>query len=65
MMVTIIKASFFKRKSKIISYRKYDEHFPKDTFRDSLSKELSQVQTSSNGDGFDNFSKFVITLWIS
>lgn len=64
MMVTIIKASFFKRKSKIISYRKY-EHFPKDTFRDTLSKELSQVQASSNGDGFDNFSKFVKTLWIS
>ena len=53
-MITMMKTSFRKLKSKIINYGKY-KNFSNDILRDTLLEELSQVRTNNDDDGFNNF----------
>ena len=54
MVITMMKTSFRKLKSKIINYGKY-KNFSNDILRDTLLEELSQVRTNNDDDGFNNF----------
>ena len=51
-----MKTTFHKLRPKIICYKKY-EHFPNDTFRNTILNELVQVRISNNDDGFNYFLK--------
>ena len=54
MVVTIMKTTFRKLKSKIINFRRY-KNFSNDIFRDTLLEELLQVRINNDDDGFNNF----------
>ena len=54
MVVTIMKTTSRKLKSKIRNYRKY-KNFSNDIFRDTLLEELSQVRINNDDDGINNF----------
>ena len=51
MVVTIMKTTFRKRKSKNSNLEKIEK------FRDTLLEELSQVRINNDHDGFNNFLK--------
>ena len=54
MVVTIMKTTFRKLKSKIINFRRY-KNFSNDILRDTLLEELLQVRINNDDDGFNNF----------
>ena len=54
MVVTIMKTTFRKLKSKIINFRRY-KNFSNDIFRDTPLEELLQVRINNDDDGFNNF----------